>query len=356
MIRLFNNINLELDDRIQSDSLRMVISSKYGFEEPGTGLMTWATSVEDMYRKTTFIDMLKKAESLHTLEQEDEFFIYADYESYLQLAAIWLKTINRDIDNKVSYLFVKSALTQSNIGPRKNMYTDGQERYNLRSRDWDHIWNEAKSEKDKAFVNHARETCEVSFHIAKYMLDADVSKLQHSIVPFMKSALEKCLAEVKETIAYNVLDMDMQEQLFEMNYDAYNMEDFWLDPSPIVRTFFDPNLWKYPKMIIPSPIGGRVYFERFTDQDIENVKTAYEITGHIQNEDIDFKCDMIRMLRDGITYEDVATLMQKEKEATKFNVMDTELFIAVNSNRLFIRHLLNNELANDKSLFEKCAI
>jgi hypothetical protein len=65
---------------------------------------------------------------------------------------------------------------------------------------------------------------------------------------------------------------------------------------------------------------------------------------------------MIRMLRDGITYEDVATLMQKEKEATKFNVMDTELFIAVNSNRLFIRHLLNNELANDKSLFEKCAI
>ena len=357
MIRLFNNINLELDDRIASDSLRMIISQKYGYQqEPGSGLIAYARSVDDMYRKTTLIELLKKAEQIHTLEKEDEFFIYCDLESYVKIAAIWLKTINKNIDEKTAYLFVKSALAQANVGPRKNMYSRDQERYTLDTFEWGTIWNETQPETDKDFVKHARTSCDVSFHLASYLLDGKADKLQYSIVPFMKSALEKCLVEVKESIAYNILDNDLQEAIFTNHYDIYNMEDYWLDPSPIVKTFFDPNLWKYPKMIIPSTIGGRVFFEKFTDQDIDNVKIAYQITGHDKNEDIDFKCNMIRMLRDGIKYEDVAAMIEKEKIATKFNEMDTELFIAANCNRMFVRHLLNNELANDKSMFEACAI
>ena len=71
---------------------------------------------------------------------------------------------------------------------------------------------------------------------------------------------------------------------------------------------------------------------------------------------MEFKKYLMKALRDGIQDNDVHKIIAKEHEAMRFNELDTELFIPINSNRLFIRHLFNNELNNDKELFEKVAI
>lgn len=337
MIKITPTITLELDDNIADGQ--------------------YTTLKADFFNNISLIELLKSIEAKYDSSTEDEYFIYCNLTTYLQVAARWLKTINHSIDHKVSYTFVKCALLQSHIGPRKNDYRTKRKQTVLEDIVWDVIWNEAEGETDDDdYIKYLRRQCDVSFHIASYISTGDTHKLKQSMIPHIKSALEKCLVEVKETISYNVLDEELQKEIFEYSYDIYNAEEYWLDPSPIIQTFFNPNLWKYPRMIIPSPIGGRVFFENFTDSDIENVVKAYEITGHIQNEDMDFKSYLIRLIRDGIEDDDVHKVIAKEREAIKFNKMDTELFIPINSNRLFIRYLLNNETSNDKELFEKCAI
>lgn len=337
MIKITPTITLELDTNI-SGGQRMMLDS---------------SSLEHL----SIIEILKSVEARYDPSTEDEYFIFGDQQAYLEFAARWLKTINHNIDNKQSYAFVKCALLSSAICPRKNDLKSGRSQVVLDPAEWDIIFNAAQGEtQDFEYIKHLRRQCDVSFHIASYILEDDTSKLKQSIIPHIRSALEKCLVEIKETIAYNVMDEDIQEQLFTNTYDIYNAEDYWLDPSPIIQTFFNPNLWKYPRMIMPSPIGGRVFFDKFTDEDIDNCVRAYEVTGHIQNEDMEFKSYLMKILRDGITDEDVHKIITKEREAIKWDQLDTELFIPINSNRLFIRHLLNHERDNDKEMFEKLAI
>lgn len=337
MIKITPTITLELDTNIDG----------------GQRMMLDPNALEHL----SIIELIKSIEERYDSSTEDEYFVFGDMETYLQFAARWLKTINRNIDNKTSYLFVKCALLQSAICPRKNDLKSPRQEVLLRSSEWDAVFNKAKREKsDMEYVEHLRQQADVSLHIASYILNDDTSRLRESMKPHIRSALEKCLVEIKETLAYNVLDKDIQEKIFENEYDIFNAEDYWMDPSPIVQTFFNPNLWKYPRMIIPSPIGGRVFFERFTDKDIDNVVEAFDVTGHWQNEDMDFKRYLMKVLRDGISDSDVHKIIAKEHEAMQFDQLDTELFIPINSNRLFIRHLFNNEKNNDMELFEKIAI
>jgi hypothetical protein len=94
MLHLFDKVYLEIDDKIDINLDRAVISNTHGLkmaealERHSSGVVIYYTT------DGTTVDyaQLFKDIKLHTDTSGKRFFIYSDSENFIRIAATWLKT------------------------------------------------------------------------------------------------------------------------------------------------------------------------------------------------------------------------------------------------------------------------
>ncbi len=86
MIKITPTITLELDDNIADGQ--------------------YTTLKADFFNNISLIELLKSIEAKYDSSTEDEYFIYCNLTTYLQVAARWLKTINQKLKSILIVLWI----------------------------------------------------------------------------------------------------------------------------------------------------------------------------------------------------------------------------------------------------------
>ena len=347
MLYLFKNIYLELDCYTDYGNKRIIVS-KNGIENiPGdNNQLHYIDKIENIGSFFEYISKLAKKES--------NTWIYADTDSYLEIASIWLMNLLPNANNSDIYIFIKSQLIREKyFNPRPvdfvffpididSFYEKDIEKY-TKNYSSNYI-------SDLAYNN--KESLPIEFLLCSYLYNNTYKEeLKRSIKPLMIQDIEKYLNEIKEILIIHPMKKSFQQKLkLKTVYDIYNIEKYFSDDNELVKIWFDNRIWysKYETAFKNSK--PKVKIHNITKSDISALKDASLQCGlewveegiySIIKSDI-HKMDFIPMLQKEImSDEDLNTIikfeLQMDHSAGSFYNLDNS-----KTNIHFIEHILQS--------------
>jgi len=317
MLHLFNKVYLEIDDRVDINYDRIVISQEYGvpmleaLDRVAYGnLILAAKSISEVEGGITAILSHAKNSFLATNKTT---IIYADRVSYIELAAQWLKNVLPNAGVTNAFNFMKAYLFKDEAFGAFRRASSTLVSHDTLSYD---MFTAAYSQSNPglvAFVDNVRHDISVEFLLATYLslshrsaqdelllpqLAEARNALKKSIRPLVVKDLEKYLYELKEIVLVHMQRRELREAMGStIEYDFSNFSDFINDPAPIVRTFFKQEIWGSSGLGTPSS-NGLINFGAISDEDIENLREFTRIAGSIWEEENFYsfiKSDVIKL-------------------------------------------------------------
>lgn len=314
MLHLFKKVYLDVDDRINLEYDRAVISQHFGFQmyqelnKVVKGqLVKYGQTVEDV---GGVLQLLKDLNDQIDVSNKTTV-IYADRAAFTQIIASWLKAVLPNATTDDAYLFLKAYLFKDRMfGATRQSMSSKIVDFDIDRNSFAAAYELVEvTDEFKAFVKLIAEGLSIEFMLATYLVDGSYRMpLKASMSALVRKDLEKYLYELKEIVCVHVLRPSLQERLqVTKPYDFTNMTEFINDPSPLVQVFFKPEIWTDIGMNRASS-NGTINFDAITDEDIELFRAFTEIAGSEWEEENYYrfiksdiiKLDFIPFLRDEV--------------------------------------------------------
>lgn len=314
MLHLFKKVYLDVDDRINLEYDRAVVSQHLGYQmlEELTRvvkgkLVKFGKNVDEVGGLHQLMADLNE----HVVENNKTTVIYADYASFTEIIAGWLKAALPHASIDDAYAFVKSYLFKDRMfGAARTSPSSKIVDFQIDRPAFVAAYESfVVTDELKAFVSEIKESLSIEFMLASYLKDGTHRlPLKNAMTALVRKDLEKYLYELKEIVCVHVLRPTLQERLHTTRaYDFPILEEFIKDQSPMVQVFFKPEIWTDIGMNRASS-NGTINFDAITDEDIELFRAFTEIAGSEWEEENYYrfsksdiiKLDFIPFLRDEV--------------------------------------------------------
>jgi hypothetical protein len=245
MLHLFNKVYLDLDDKIDLNIDRVVISRTFGFNV-ATGIEQHTSGVlklvslngESVNYKTLFEDI-----KAHTDESGKRFFIYCDTENFIRIASGWLKSVS-NIDRASFETLINCYIHKECTQQGRNWVSDDQ-KYVASVTDHFNLFDTTSA------FNPNISDVNLSFelYLATYLTDNSnataVSKLQSQMSMFMRRMYQEIFVDIKSMLLLNILSPSLQTVLGGSGKDLTNFSEL-----PKIAIFLDTAIWNDSKPLV----------------------------------------------------------------------------------------------------------
>lgn len=292
MFHLFKRVYLELDDAIDLNVNRIVISKTNGVgllqdlqAVVYAQLIDTAPTVNDMigtgkkYENfLTFLNMLnRKCEDLGS-----SLVVYCDKDAYLQLACTWLKVVLPNVTMDDAYGIVASNLFQtrmlgtSELADFTRPYRSTMVDRFVSIQEFNQVYTGVTIDTSlyAGFVNLVRSGLSLEYILASYLSKGtykeELKTIAHSQI---KVGMQLFLYECKTFIIESLLNKQVIDQFSPtVEYTLSNLEQFITDPA--FDVWFEPSIWGVESVAMPHT-KSLIYFDRMTNSQVD------KLVGHL---------------------------------------------------------------------------
>lgn len=245
MLHLFNKVYLEIDDKIDINIDRAVISNTHGLQL-ADALVRHSSGVLTLYTTDgTTVDYKKLLEDIkaHTDESGKRFFIYCDAENFIRVAAGWFKSVS-NVDRAAFEMLINSHVHKERTQQGRNWHGDDEQyvasvKNHFGIFDSTSAFNPVLGDVDLSFENY----------LATYLVDntnaTAVSKLQKQMSMFMRRMYQELFVDIKSMLMLNVLNPSLQTVLGGSGKDLSNFNEL-----PKIAIFLDTAIWNDSKPLV----------------------------------------------------------------------------------------------------------
>ena len=245
MLHLFNKVYLEIDDKVDINLDRAVISDTYGFniavelEKHSEGILMLYT------RDGSTVDYKKLFEDIkaHTDESGKRFFIYCDPENFIRVAAGWFKSIT-NIDRSAFETLINCHVHKERTQQGRNWVSADEQSVASVKNKFDVF------DATTAF-NPELGTVDLSFelNLASYLSgtasSSTMTKLQTQLSMFMRRMYQELFVDIKSMLLLNILSPELQTVLGGSGKDLTNFSEL-----PKIGIFLDTDIWNDSKPLV----------------------------------------------------------------------------------------------------------
>lgn len=288
MLHLFKRVYLELDNSIDLNVNRYVIS-----KENGGALLNDLQAVvyAQLLDNASTIDELigpgKKFENFLTFLNElnrqvdvlqSSVVIYCDKEAYLQIACTWLKIVLPNITMDDAYGIVASNLFQtrmlgtSELADFTRPYRSTMVDRFVTIQEFNQYYSTISVNPAlyAGFVNLVRSGLSLEFVLASYLVNGsykeELKAVAHNQI---KIGMQLFLYECKTFIIESLLNKQIIDQFSPtVEYTFSNLEQFITDPA--FDVWFEPSIWGVQSVGVPHS-KSLIYFDRLTNSQVDKL-------------------------------------------------------------------------------------
>ena len=245
MLHLFDKVYLEIDDKIEINLDRAVISNTHGLKladaltRHSSGvLLSYTTDGDTVDYKKLFEDI-----KAHADESGKRFFIYCDAENFIRVAAGWLKSVS-NIDRASFEMLINSHIHKERTQQGRNWVSDD-EQYIASVNNHFGLFDTTSA------FNPSLGDVNLSFelYLASYLVNntnaTAVSKLQSQMSMFMRRMYQELFVDIKSMLLLNILSPSLQTVLGGSGKDLTNFSEL-----PKIAIFLDTAIWNDSKPLV----------------------------------------------------------------------------------------------------------
>lgn len=288
MFHLFKRVYLELDDAIDLNVNRIVIS-----KQNGVGLLqdlqavVYAQLVDTAPTVNDMIGAGKKYENfltfLNTLNKKCDdlgttLVVYCDKEAFLQLTCTWLKVVLPNVTMDDAYGVVASNLFQTRMLGTSEL-TDFTRPYRstmvdrfVSIQEFNQVYTSITIDASlyAGFVNLVRSGLSLEFILASYLSKGtykeELKNIAHNQI---KVGMQLFLYECKTFIIENLLNKQIIDQFSPtVEYTLGNLEQHVTDPA--FDVWYEPSIWGVQSVAMPHT-KSLIYFDRMTNSQVDKL-------------------------------------------------------------------------------------
>jgi len=245
MLHLFDKVYLEIDDKIEIDLDRVVISNTHGLQladaltRHSSGvLLSYTTDGSTVDYKKLFEDIKAHADT-----SGKRFFIYCDPENFVRIAAGWYKSVS-NVERSQFELVLNTHIHKERTQQGRNWIADD-EQYITSIADHYSLFDTTTA------FNPSLGDVDLSFelYLAAYLVNntntTAVSKLQKQMSMFMRRMYQEIFVDIKSMLLLNILSPTLQTVLGGSGKDLSNFNEL-----PKIAIFLDTELWNDSKALV----------------------------------------------------------------------------------------------------------
>ncbi len=245
MLHLFNKVYLEIDDKIDINLDRAVISNTHGLKLADVLTMHSSGVLLSYTTDGSVVDYKKLFEDIkaHTDESGKRFFIYCDTENFIRVAAGWLKSVS-NIDRASFEMLINTHVHKERTQQGRNWHGDD-EQYIASVKNHFNLFDTTSA------FNPSLGDVNLSFelYLATYLVNDSntvaVSKLQSQLSMFMRRMYQELFVDIKSMLLLNILSPALQTVLGGSGKDLSNFNEL-----PKVAIFLDTAIWNDSKALV----------------------------------------------------------------------------------------------------------
>jgi hypothetical protein len=388
MLHLFKRVYLELDDAIDLNVDRYVIS-----ETNGVGMLNdldnvvygkllgYSKTVGDLIGTDKDFDNL--LQFLNRLNNDTatygKIIIYCDKVTYMYLSISWLKIILPNLDIDTAYGIVSSNMFQtkmfgtSKYVPFARSYRLTQEEFYVSQQEFSAVYSSITIDRTLylSFVNLVKSGLSIEFLLASFWYNGDCNtELKQVANHKLSIGMQVFLTECKTFIIENLLNKQIINQFSPtVDYDLSNLHSVIEDPA--FDIWFEPSIWQCA-LLTQANSNSNIMFANITpsqyDKFVQHTKiwintynnTACKPETFPTNVDLEAwassKAKSLKMCMSGtITNSDLLSLLEQ------FTVPPEDLVLACDSaqifewvdrdkfNKFLVEFVRQAQMANNKS-------
>jgi hypothetical protein len=312
MFHLFNKVYVVSDSLLNIDFDRVVLSKNYGVQMYGElnkiskgELLMYANDFSNVEK--SFSDFIKFLND-RVVKTNKKIIIYVDDESFMKLTSNWLINLFKNINDDTAWFIVDSYLTKmkKNQAWRSyNLFTGPNLYKEVNEVDFKKIFNGINVNQSDSLLLTLKEQISLEFLIASYKHDgSNLSPLIVCLEKILTRTLQEILLEVKHTVYKN-----QHKSNFNITFD----EEF----------FSNSTLYKSESL---GNVGSLSNID-LINSSAEDIKKFKDIAKQIyinwdkfsENSPVIKKLELLDLIRNGLTKEEVDKILQMEKEDTSNN-------------------------------------
>jgi hypothetical protein len=296
--------------------------------------------------------------------------IYADKDSFIEITAKWLKHLLPHASASQCFSFIKSYLFKDEAFGSWRRASSIKVTYDAAAETLFEAARSGAVQGLTAFVDSVRNEVSIEFLLATYLsLSAsageDVAKLallaevrnslKSAMYPLVKKDLEKYLYEIKEIVLAQMHTAQLRQAMGATGAYTFNdFTNFVFDETPMVKSFFNENIWGTFGLGVPSS-AGLINFGEISDADVDNFRQFTTIAGTIWEEANFYSCtksdisklDLIQYVKQG-SLSNAGLTAILDFELSDSSSSGTFYSIDVSTvNNYFVDFILDRYKAND---------
>ena len=223
MFHLFKKVYLNFDNRISIDIDRVVISKDYGISMLSTldkiaygELFDKSTSISELIGQgKTYENYLSFFQRLNAITENTgkRVVVYADKNSFYELASVWLKTVCPNINAEaahevVNLYYIKDKIygLSPHVEVRRNYQIDSSE-YNIDKQKFAEIYDGVVLDRKNytAFVESVTDSLSLEYLLASYLYDGSFKNpLKNRVFAITNTNTQQFLFETKSYLTSNI--------------------------------------------------------------------------------------------------------------------------------------------------------
>lgn len=288
MFHLFKRVYLELDDAVDLNVNRIIIS-----KQNGVGLLhdlqavVHAQLVDNALTMEELVGPGKKYENFLTFlnalnrigdELGTSLVIYCDKEAFLQIACTWLKLVLPNVTMDDAYGIVASNLFQtrmlgtSELSDFTRPYRSTMVDSFITIQEFNQVYTNTTVDASlyAGFVNLVRTGLSLEFILASYLSKGtykeELKTIAHNQI---KVGMQLFLYECKTFIIESLLNKQVLDQFSPtVEYTPSNLEQVITDPA--FDVWFEPSIWGVQSVAMPHT-KSLIYFDRMTNSQVDKL-------------------------------------------------------------------------------------
>lgn len=359
MIHLYNKCYLELDNKIDIDRNRYVIS-----KENGQGL--WE-KIKDIQRGTLYgcqdsvesKDIMSIVSSLYftVKNKEDKLIYYVDLETFPKFLAAWYKFLLPNLDSKEAVNLYKAIVLYHNVYHRFVHQEQNSVEELILDYDADAFIKEFESLENIQYNDQeiylrqlVVKDASFEFKIASFLYNESLSlELSDITRVLLIKEVENAFIEIREIFYSLFLRPEFSKRIgLNKTYDITNANEIHKDGSKYIELLFSDRIWKTSALSLASSNATTVNVFHLTDSDGQSFKSFIEDIGVLTSYDSDsiiqdglYLTEYLANIKDGFTPEEMKEFIVKEyKKINSASIFNSTALPSVNS--YLLDHILKN--------------
>jgi hypothetical protein len=359
MIHLFSKCYLELDNKIDINTDRYVISKENGSD-------VWE-KIKDIQRGTLYgyqysIDSSAISSTLSSIyftlkNKDDKIVYYVDEESFPKFLAGWYKFLLPNLDESEASNLYKAIVLYHNVYHRFVFQEQSSVEELILSSDPSVFLEEFKSLKDVQYTDHEKYFRELilpsasfEFKIASFLKDGSMSKELSDITQvLLTKEVENALIEVREVFYSLFLRPEFSTKIgLNKTYNLSNAFDVYKDGSKYTELLFNNRIWKTTALSLASSSSSTVSVADLTEADGQEFRDFINDIGLLTSYDSDsiiqdglYLTEYLSNIKGGFTSEEMKDFIVHEyKKVNSASIFNSTALPSVNS--YLLDHILKN--------------